>query len=186
MEREVSDINILNKFTEEFCNVVEKYSKYIIVSGFVAISHGRSRGTEDIDIMIEKISFEKIKEMHDALMNGGFECLYPTTIEDIYKILKEGGNVRYSWKGQELPNMEVKFTRDLLDEKQFDARNKIDFTGLDVYFPKIEEAIAFKEEYLGSDKDLEDAEFLRIIYEGKLDEKYIKNYKKKIREIKLK
>lgn len=42
----VDDKNLLKKFTEDFCYIVEKYSKYAIVLGYVAISTGRSRGTE--------------------------------------------------------------------------------------------------------------------------------------------
>ncbi len=51
MEREVSDRNILDKFTEEFCSIIEKHCQYIVVSGFVAIASGRTRGTEDIDMI---------------------------------------------------------------------------------------------------------------------------------------
>ena len=47
MKREVNDKTILDKFVEDFVKVIEKHCKYIIVSGFVAIAHGRSRGTED-------------------------------------------------------------------------------------------------------------------------------------------
>ena len=184
MDRRVSDVNILNKFTEDFCGVVNLYAKYIVVSGFVAISHGRSRGTEDVDIIIERLSFSRFKELHDALVSVGFECLYPLKVEDIYEHLVGKLNARYSWKGVELPNMEVKFAKDSLDDEQFENREKIEFTGVDVFFPKIEESVAFKEECLGSEKDMEDAKHLRLIYEGKLDEDYIGEYKKKIRRIK--
>ena len=109
MDRKVSDVNILNKFTEDFCSVVNKYARYVVVSGFVAISHGRSRGTENVDIMIEGLSFVEFKKMDDVLVEAGFECLYPLKVEDIYKHLTGKLNVRYSWKGVELPNMEVKF-----------------------------------------------------------------------------
>ena len=47
------------------------------------------------------------------------------------------------------------------------------FTKLDVYFSSIESNIAIKEEYLKSDKDLEDAEHLRIIYKDKIDDNLI-------------
>jgi len=184
MDREISDKNILNKFTEDFCRVVNRYGKYVVVSGFVAISHGRSRGTEDVDIMIERLSFSEFEEMHGALIEAGFECLYPLGVKDIYEHLVGKLNVRYSWKGQELPNMEVKFAKDSLDDAQFETRRKLKFTGVDVFFPKIEESIAFKEEYLGSDKDLEDAKHLRLIYMDKLDEGYIDEYKKRIRRVK--
>ncbi len=184
MDREISDVNILNKFTEDFCNVVNRYARYIIVSGFVAISHGRTRGTEDVDIMIERLSFSEFKKIHDALILAGFECLYPLKIEDIYEHLVRNLNARYSWKGVELPNMEVKFAKDSLDDGQFEKRGKIEFTGVDVFFPKIEESIAFKEEYLRSNKDMEDAKHLRLIYKDKLDEDYINKFKEKIRRIK--
>ena len=35
MERGVGDRNILDEFALEFCRVVEKHVKYIVVSGFV-------------------------------------------------------------------------------------------------------------------------------------------------------
>lgn len=53
MIREIKNRTILDEFTEAFVNVVEKHVEYIIVSEFVAIAHGRSRGTEDIDMIIE-------------------------------------------------------------------------------------------------------------------------------------
>ena len=72
-----------------------------------------------------------------------------------------------------------------IDNEQLNSRIKIPFTDLNIYFPKIEESIAFKEEYLKSEKDLEDAKHLRIIYEDKLNENYIKEFKEKIKKIKL-
>ena len=73
MERKVDDRTILDKFVEDFVRVVEGYCKYIVVSGFVAIAHGRSRGTEDIDMIIERISKEKFAELHNDLKKAGFE-----------------------------------------------------------------------------------------------------------------
>ncbi|MGP8320042.1 MAG: hypothetical protein ACT6FD_04545 [Methanosarcinaceae archaeon] len=72
MIREIKDRTILDKFTEAFVNVVEKHVEYIIVSGFVAIAHGRSRGTEDIDMIIERIEKDKFLKLHDDLENAGF------------------------------------------------------------------------------------------------------------------
>lgn len=50
IERVVDDRTILDKFVEDFCGIVEKHVRYIVCSGFVAIAHGRTRGTEDIDM----------------------------------------------------------------------------------------------------------------------------------------
>jgi len=186
MKREISDKTILDEFAEDFCKIVNLHCKYIICSGFVAISHGRSRGTEDIDMVIEKLSLEKFEKLHQDLIKNGFKCLQSDSSKTIYEAyLILGDSVRYTEIDKMLPEMEVKFAKDEIDRAQLNSRIKIPFTGLDVYFPKIEESIAFKEEYLKSDKDLEDARHLRIIYEDKLDEKYIEEFKEKIKRIKL-
>jgi len=187
MERKVEDKTILDKFAEDFAKVVEKHTKYIIVSGFVAIAHGRSRGTEDIDMIIEKISKEKFTLLHSGLVKAGFECMQSASPETIYdNYLIAGVSVRYTRKGEFLPEMEVKLAKDSLDEYQLENRMKLPFTGLDVYFSSIEGNIAFKEELLKSDKDMEDARHLRIVYKGKINEKEIDKIKQEIKRLRLK
>jgi len=187
MERKVDDKTILDKFVLDFVKIVERHCKYIIVSGFVAIAHGRARGTEDIDMIIEKVHKEKFINIHEELMKNNFICMQSDDPEKIYEdYLKNGDSVRYTRKGELLPEMEIKFAKDSLDEYQISTRKKLLFTGLDVYFSSIEMNIAFKEEYLKSDKDLEDARHLRIIYKGKISEEEIQRIKQKIKEIKMK
>jgi len=69
--RGVSERNILDDFCIKFCSVVEKHCKYIVVSGFVAISSGRSRATEDIDMIIEKLDIDRFKKLHEDLTKEG-------------------------------------------------------------------------------------------------------------------
>jgi len=187
MKREIDDKTILDKFAGDFCKIVEKHCKYIIVSGFVAIAHGRSRGTEDIDMIIERLSKNAFADLHRDLVKAGFECQQSELPEVIYNdYLSDKTSVRYTRNGEFLPEMEIKFAKDELDEYQIKTRKKLPFTELDVYFSSIEMNIAFKEELLKSDKDLEDARHLRIIYKEELDENEIKNIKKQIRDLRLK
>jgi len=181
--RKVDDKTILDEFAEEFCSIIERFCRYIIVSGFVAIAHGRSRGTDDIDMIIEKISMERFILLHSNLASKGFECIQSDNVNEIFDYLNSGVSIRYRKKGEFLPEMEVKFAKDELDEYQLKNRKKLEFTGVDVYFSPIEGNIAFKEELLKSNKDLEDARYLRIIYEGKIDEKEIEKIKKEIRRL---
>lgn len=186
MNRAIDNKTILDRFAEEFSQIVELYCRYIIVSGFVAIAHGRTRGTEDIDMIIEKIPKEKFILLHHDLIKGGFECMQSSNPEIIYDhYLKAGMSVRYTWKSKFLPEMEVKFAKDEIDELQLKTRKKLPFTGLDVYFSSIEMNIAFKEEYLKSSKDLEDAKHLRIVYKGKINENEINNIKKMINKLRM-
>lgn len=185
MERSVNDKAILDKFVEDFVEIVEKYVNYIIVSGFVAIVHGRSRGTEEINMIIEKISYDKFFLLHNELIEKGFECIQSSKVEDIYEYLSNNDSIRYVRKGEYLPEMEVKFAKDELDVLQLSAKTKLPLSGLDVWFSNIETNIAFKEELLKSDKDLKDAEHLRIVYEKKLNETLINDIKKMIRRLRL-
>jgi len=184
IERKVDDRTILDKFVEDFCEIMENYAKYIVCSGFVAIAHGRTRGTEDIDMIIEKISEEKFKKLHEELVKNGFQCMQSDNVDKLYKeYLINGNSIRYVWKSESFapPEMEVHFAKDELDEEQIKERQKLSLTGLNVYFSSIESNIAFKEEYLGTEKDLEDARHLRIIYKGKFDENKVNKIKEDIK-----
>jgi hypothetical protein len=183
MRRGIGERTILDRFAEDFCEVVEKHVKYIICSGFVAIAHGRSRSTEDIDMIISKLSKKEFVNLHNDLVNHSFECMQSYNPDDIYEdYLIKGDSVRYTRKGEFLPEMEVKFVKDELDIEQIETRQKIPFTGLNIYFSSIEGNIAFKEELLGAEKDMEDARHLRIIYKDEINENEINKIKSKIRK----
>lgn len=184
MNREVKDRTILDKFAEDFIRIIEKHTKYIIVSGFVAIAHGRSRGTEDIDMIIENLEKDQFIKMHRDLEAAGFECIQSKDPEVIYEYyLKDNLSVRYVRRGSFIPEMELMFAKDRLDDYQIKTRKKLPLTGLDFYFSSIEMNIAFKEELLKSEKDIEDARHLRIIYADTLDEEEIKKIKQEIKRL---
>jgi len=186
MDRGIDNKTILDKFTEDFVKILEKHCKYIIVSGFVAIAHGRSRGTEDIDMIIEKLDLARFSKLHEDLLKNGFECMQSENSEVVYDYLTNKTSVRYTRIGEFLPEMEIKFAKDEIDEFQIKTRKKLELTGLDVYFSSVEMNIAFKETYLKSDKDMEDAKHLRIIYKDKLNENEINEIKKMIRRVRMK
>jgi len=184
IDREIKDRTILDIFAEDFVWIVEKHVEYIIVSGFVVIAHGRSRGTEDIDMIIERMSKDKFIIMHNELELAAFECMQSDNPEVIYDdYLNDNLSVRYVKKGSFIPEMELKFTKNSLDDYQIKTRTKLPLTGLDFYFSSIEMNLAFKEELLKSEKDLEDAHHLRIIYSDIIDENEISKIKAEIRRL---
>lgn len=183
--REISDRNILDDFCLKFCSIAEKHCKYIIVSGFVAISSGRVRATEDIDMILEKISLQRFRDLHKDLLKHGFVCMQSDSIGEIYNYLSDKLAVRYTLKNQPLPEMEIKFAKDELDALQLNSRVKLPLTGIDVWFSNININVAFKEELLKSEKDLKDAEHLRKIYPERIDENEINNIKKMIKRLRL-
>ncbi len=185
MDRQISDRSILDKFCEEFCAIVEKHCKYIIVSGFLVIASGRTRGTEDIDMIIEKLDQTRFQSLFTELEQTGFDCMQTTNMNEAYDYLNENLSLRFTWKNKSLPEMEMKFAKDMLDIYQLTNRVKIPLTGLDIWFSTININIAFKEELLKSPKDMEDAKHLRIVYREQVDEQEINNVKKMIKQLRL-
>jgi len=185
MDRLISDRNILDTFCEEFCAIIDKYCKYIVVSGFLAIASGRTRGTEDIDMIIERISQDKFEAVFRELEQNGFVCIQSASPEEAYEYLKDNVSLRFTKKDKPLPEMEVKFAKDILDNYQLGQRVKLSLTGLNVWFSNVNINIAFKEELLKSAKDLEDARHLRIVFKEMIDEHEIQEVKKMIRELRL-
>ncbi len=186
-DRRVSDKGILNNFVSDFVKVLDTLNiNYIIVSGFVAISHGRSRGTEDVDIIIEKLSSKKFDDLNSGLIKANFECLQGKDASSLFEdYLNEDLSIRYVRKDSFVPEMEVKFAKDALDENQLKNKVKLPLTGLPFWFSSIETNIAFKEELLKSEKDLEDARHLRVIYSEKINENEINKIKKLIHKYRL-
>lgn len=110
-------------------------------------------------------------------------CVQSDAPETVYEYLSSGEAVRYTWRDKPLPGMRVKLSKDSLDEEQLRTRRKLALTGLEVWFSSVEMNVAFKEEYLKSDKDLKDAEHLRKVYA--VDEREVARVKRLIREVRL-
>lgn len=185
MNREISDKNILNDFCIKFCKVLSRHVEYIVVSGFVAIASGRTRGTEDIDIIIRRMDFERFKKMHGDLIKHGFICIQSKDEREIFDYLSQKLSVRYALKSQPIPQVELKFEKDELDDYQFKTKGKLQLTETNVWFSSVNMNVAFKEELLKSDKDLEDARYLRLVYKEKIKENEIKKIKDMIRRLRL-
>ncbi len=186
MNRNIEDKYILNTFCNAFCKVVAKHTKYIIVSGFVAIASGRVRGTEDIDMIISKLKKEDFLKLHNDLIKAGFVAMQSDDSSVLFEdYLREKLSIRYTIKNQILPEMEVKFAKDTLDDYQLQTRMKLPLTGLDIWFSSINMNVAFKEELLKSPKDLEDARHLRVVYSEMINEQEIKKIKQMIKKYRL-
>ena len=50
----------LDQFVNDFLNILKKHADYLIVSGFVSISTGRTKGTEDVDVLVPIMDKEKL------------------------------------------------------------------------------------------------------------------------------
>ena len=170
--------NELDRFVLDFVKILEKHAKYVIISGYVSILFGRSRATEDIDIFIGKLDLEQFRGFFRELEKSSYYCLNSDTPSDMHEHLEEGLALRFAKKNTIIPNFEIKFPKKALNVEALKNPLKVILPSGHVLISRIEQQIAFKRYFLKSDKDMEDAEHLERLFEGKLDKNLIEHYKR--------
>lgn len=177
IDRELSD---LDKFTIEFITILKKHIDYVIVSGYVAILLGRSRASEDVDVIIPRITFSDFKRLYKNLKENDFYCLNAEDEEIVYSYLEENLAIRFAKLDTIIPNVELKWIKNDFDK--IALKKTIDVTIRDkiICISHLELQIAFKEVILKSPKDLEDALHLRSVAKEYLDFSLIQEYKEKL------
>lgn len=174
-------VNELDRFVLKFIKILEKHTDYVIVSGYVAIVMGRNRATDDIDVIIPKIGKDKLGLLHEDLIKDGYWCLNSSDLDDLYELLVSKSSIRFAIKPLASPNVELKFSKDIYDYAALENTVIIKFDGEELKTSFFELQIAYKEEVLKSNKDLEDARYIRLIAKGHLDEDLISYYQKQLR-----
>lgn len=172
-------LNKLDKFVLRFVKILEKYVDYVIVSGYVSILFGRSRGTEDVDFFIKPLDKEGFVKLYHELKDYGFWCLNAESDDEVYSYLEEGA-IRFANKGETIPNMEIKIAKKLLDLEVFTDFIEVELDNEKINISSLERQIAFKKYFLKSDKDLEDAKHIEEVFKDKIENEKIKKYKKLI------
>lgn len=175
------DLNNLDKFVIDFVSILNKLNlKYVIISGYVAILFGRSRSSEDIDMIIEKINFVDFSKLWNKL-NEKLECINAETPKIAYEeYLMTNHAIRFSRKKEFIPNMEIKFPKLELEEWVLIQRKKILLNENELYISPIELQIPFKL-FLGSEKDVEDAKYLYKIFKDKIDLRILEEFNRKLK-----
>ena len=161
-------LNDLDTFVLDFCELLNE-NKYVLISGYVALLFGRSRGTEDVDMLLKNCDFQKWRTIYDKLLKANFWCLNAEGAEETYNYLIDKMAIRFARKEQVIPNMEVKFAFEQNSLDVLNDRLEVETNMGKIYLSSIERQIAYKRIFLASEKDLEDAYFLEEIFKDKLD-----------------
>lgn len=169
-------LNELDKFMINFAGILEKYTSYVVVSGYVSILLGRSRATEDIDLLVPKISFDKFSALFKELLDSGYECANTSNVNDAYEMWDDFA-VRFFKIGEPRPNIEFKMIKTDLDRYSFDNRIKVIIENKIFFISPLEMQIPFKlflaadgtDEELISDKDIEDARHIYQLFKDKIN-----------------
>jgi hypothetical protein len=163
------ELSLLDHFAIDFIKLLEKHQlNYVVVSGYVAIVFGRSRNTEDVDIIVEKPSQTIFSLLWNDIIKR-YECINTSDPNDAYvEYLSQGCGIRFSKKGTIIPNIEFKFVHGNDDYMSMTQAQILVLNDNPLRISPLEMQIAYKM-YLGSDKDFEDAKFLFDLLREHLD-----------------
>jgi hypothetical protein len=170
------EISLLDNFVLGFTkHLASNNIKFVIVSGYVAILFGRSRISEDVDILIEHISFEKFLKFWPEIEQS-YECLNTSNANEVYNDCLENHHaIRMAKKGRFIPNIELKLVKNDLDRYSLDHRMHVKLSDRPLYISSFELQIPYKL-FLGSEKDIEDARFLFKLFKDNLNIVLLKKF----------
>ena len=99
----------------------------------------------------------------------------------MYSLLISKHSIRFALEPSVSPNVEIKFSKDVYDDISLKEPLLVKINNSEIRISYIELQIAYKEEVLKSNKDLEDAKHLRLVAKGHLNENLKNEYKKELR-----
>ena len=129
--------------------------EYSVVNGYVAVLFGRSRATEDIDVITERFAEGTADELAKRLREAGYwgSAMPP---DDLHETLADDLPARIAEEGHRVPNVELKFASDEYDRISLDNAMTVRLGEEALRVGSLEFQIAYKLD-MGARKDYEDA-----------------------------
>jgi len=177
------ELTQLDLFVRDFVEVLRKHIAYLIVSGFVSIAAGRSRGTEDVDVLIPAVDSATFTLLFEELSGRGFWCYQGDTAKGVYPYIQELAHIRFARANQVFPNVECIPITSEKKAQYFEFRHpqKMRIKDFEFNIPPLEFEILYKEIILGGEKDLADAKHLRTVFSDILKRERFKEFEPVVR-----
>lgn len=175
------ELNALDNFVIEFTQILNKVGiKYVVISGYIAILFGRSRTSEDIDMFVEHMPFATFERLWEEL-SAKFECIITGDVHEAYHYyLSANHALRFAYKDEFIPNMEIKFPKVELDNWSLKNKRLVFLNGHELFTSPLELQIVYKL-FMASDKDIEDARHLYLVFKDNLDRAQLEAFKAKFK-----
>jgi len=177
LDKELSDLDLK---VLEFSQLLEELEvDYVIVSGYVAILTGRSRGTEDVDFLISPETFDKQK--FDEILEEGYWAVDATEKSEVEERMDDDLSIRLAEEGEVIPNFELFYPATSYDRKSLEDKITVNFEAEErkLFISPIELQISYKL-YLGSEKDFEDALHLYTVFKDEINDQKLQKTSKQM------
>lgn len=182
ISRNLSD---LEREVLEFTQILESCDvDYVIVSGYVAILTGRSRSTEDIDVILESLSETETEQLVSEFKEMGYWGM-AMPLDETYSMLSEGSRIRIAEEGEMYPNFEIWFVSNDIEREALSNPLTVNFDEGHIEISPLELQIAYKLRLAQaadslSGKDFEDALHLYLTFEERFNTTQLERYVKEL------
>lgn len=171
--------NELDELATDFSTLLSEHGiDHVFIAGYLAILTGRARATDDIDVLIERVSAESVTRLvEDLEANEYWGPAMPLT--EMYGNLSAGTNIWVAPDGQMTPHLEVKFPTDEFDRASLSNAIDAHVGGETLPVGPLELQIAYKL-YLGGRTDFEDAAHLYTLFRENLRVERLESWVEKL------
>lgn len=175
------ELSQLDKDVLAFTDILDTCDvDYVIVSGYVAILTGRSRSTEDIDVIVESLSEAETEQLVTELTERGYWGM-AMPLEEMYSMLSEGSRIRIAEEGAMYPNFETWFVSNEVEREALSNPLTVEFDEGQITISSIELQIAYKLRLAQAadsltGKDFEDALHLYLTFEEQFNTQQLETY----------
>lgn len=161
--------SLIDKLVFDFSDILTKNKiRYVLFSDYISILFGKNEMSEEIDILIQNISFEKFLKLWLDIENT-YECKNTNDPIDAYNAyLKNHHVLRFAKKGNPVGDFKIKIVKDENDRYTLKYRKKAILGERNVFISPLEMQISYNL-FQGSDKDIDDARFLYKLSKEKLN-----------------
>jgi hypothetical protein len=174
-------LSALDREVVAFTSVLDALEiDYVIVSGYVSILTGRSRSTEDVDVILEPLSESELERLADRFESVGYWGM-AMPLDRLPEILSEGDRIRIAKEDQVFPNFECWLAATDIDREALAASISARLGDHEIAISSIELQIAYKLSLAAKSgsltgKDFEDALHLFLTFEGEIKNERLEHY----------
>lgn len=172
------ELTSLDKEVFAFVSILDKLEiKYVLMSGYVAIVFGRTRGTEDVDLFMEKLDSEKFGRLFGLWKKRGYWILNTDEEKDALDMLESGLAIRVAKKDTVVPNFEARYPKKDMDFESMRKPLEVVMNKRRLLMSPLEIQIAVKF-WLGTEKDVEDAVHIYETFKRIINKEYMRKMAK--------
>ena len=173
--------SIIDSSVLDFSDILKRNNiRHLIISKYIPMLFGKNGEIENIDILIQNISFEKFLKLWLEIENT-YECKNTNDPVDAYNAyLKNYHSVSISGKEDNIPVFKIKIIKNEIDRYVLKYRKIIRLGERHLYISPVEMEISYNLSR-GSEKEIEDARYLYNLFNENLDKVLMDRYLKELK-----